>query len=127
MSFGRFTAGDQRGSIVISPASGNSMTTSSVLPSGSEINPATFSISGADGAAFSVVLPQIPTTLTSLSGTGTLTVTDWAACSGRGSDSCQFAGGTQTVRVGATLKVGAADETPGGCYTGSYQVTFSYN
>jgi hypothetical protein len=126
MSFGRFSAGEEGGLISI-PTSGASVTSSTVSVAGSEIAPATFSVSGAKNATFSVTLPEGPTTLTSLDGSGTLTVTGWSATSGDGSDNYVLAGGTQTVRVGATLQVGSADENPKGIYTGSYQVTFAYN
>ena len=127
MNFGRFVAGDQGGSIVINPASGNVIATSTVIPSDNSINPASFGITGTTGATFSVTLPQGPTTLTNITGKGTLTVTNWVASTAQGTDDFVLAGGAQTVKVGATLRVGAADETPKGTYTGSYQVTFSYN
>ncbi|MCX6226443.1 MAG: DUF4402 domain-containing protein [Bacteroidia bacterium] len=125
MNFGRFSTGDQGGSIVI-PASGAAVSTSSVITTDSEINPATFSVSGAKDATFSVTLPEGPTTLTSHTG-DTMTVTDWTATSGKGDDAYILAGGIQTVKVGATLQVGSINDNPKGIYTGSYKVTFAYN
>jgi hypothetical protein len=126
MNFGSFVAGDQVGSIVI-PASGAGISGSTVVTAGSNITPATFSVSGAKNATFSVTLPEGPTTLTNLTGNGTLVVSDWTATSGQGSDSYVLADGTQKVKVGATLNVGTLEQNPKGTYTGSYQVTFSYN
>jgi hypothetical protein len=126
MNFGRFSAGDQGGSLII-PAKGVAVSTSTVTTADSNINPATFSVSGSKNATFSVTLPQGPTTLTSITGEGTMMVTDWNASSLQGTDAYVLTGGNQTVSVGATLKVGTANENPTGIYTGSYQVTFAYN
>lgn len=126
MNFGRFSTGDQGGSIII-PANGAAISTSSVVSADSNINPATFSVSGAKDATFSVTLPAGPTTLTSISGANTMMVTDWTATSGQGSDGYVLAGGIQTVKVGATLQVGTYNDNPKGIYTGSYKVTFAYN
>jgi len=125
MSFGRFSTGDQGGSIVI-PANGAVLSSSTVVNADSNINPATFSVSGAKDATFSVALPQGPTTLMSLTGE-TMLVTDWTAISGEGTDGFVLDGGVQTVKVGATLRVGTLDENPVGIYTGIYNVTFVYN
>jgi hypothetical protein len=126
MSFGRFSTGDQGGEIII-PAQGPATSTSTVVSTGSDINPATFSVSGAKDATFSVTLPQSPTTLTSNTGEGMMLVTDWSASTEKGSDTFVLNDGIQKVRVGATLRVGTMDENPKGIYTGSYQVTFAYN
>lgn len=125
MNFGRFSTGDQGGTIVI-PASGAAISTSTVVSADTNLNPATFSVSGAKDATFSVTLPEGPTTLTSLSG-DTMQVTDWTASSDEGSDAYVLAGGIQKVKVGATLQVGSIDNNPKGIYTGSYKVTFAYN
>jgi len=126
MNFGSFTVGDQSGSIVL-PAFGAAVSTSSIVTAGSSISPATFSISGAKDATFSVTLPEGPTTLTNLDGAGTLVVSDWTATSEMGKEEYVLAGGSQKVKVGATLNIGTIDENPKGTYTGSYQVTFAYN
>ena len=125
MNFGSFSTGDQGGSIIIS-AKGAAISTSTVVAAGSKILPATFAVSGAKDATFSVTLPEGPTTLTSIRG-DTMMVTDWNATSGQGSDTYVLAGGIQKVTVGATLKVGTIDDNPKGVYTGSYQITFAYN
>lgn len=125
MNFGRFSTGDQGGSIIV-PTSGAAISTSTVVPADSNINPATFSVSGAKDATFSVTLPQGPATLTNISG-GSMKVTDWTATSGQGSDAYILAGGIQTVKVGATLQVGSINDNPKGIYTGSYKITFAYN
>jgi hypothetical protein len=36
-------------------------------------------------------------------------------------------GGSQEVKIGATLIVGSVNDNPKGIYTGTYFVTFSYN
>lgn len=125
MNFGRFSTGDQGGSI-ITPGNGAATSTSTVVTADNNINPATFSVSGAKDVTFSVTLPAGPTTLTNISG-GSMRVTDWTATSGQGNDAYVLAGGMQTVKVGATLQVGTINDNPKGIYTGSYKVTFAYN
>lgn len=126
MNFGQFSTGDQGGSIII-PASGAAIATSTVVPAGNSISPASFSVSGAKDATFSVTLPGGPTTLTSATGSSTMMVTGWTATSEKGDDAYVLAGGTQKVMVGATLRVGDINDNPTGVYTGSYQITFAYN
>jgi hypothetical protein len=125
MSFGRFSTGDQGGSIVV-PSNGGAISTSTVITADSNINPATFSVTGAKDATFSVTLPEGPTLLTSSSG-DIMVVSDWTTSSGQGSDAYVLAGGTQKVSVGATLQVGSMNDNPKGVYSGSYKVTFAYN
>lgn len=125
MSFGRFSTGDQGGSIIV-PSNGAAISTSTVITADSNINPATFSVSGAKNATFSVTLPEGPALLTSTSG-DTMEVSDWTASSGQGNDEYVLAGGTQKVSVGATLRVGSINNNPKGVYSGSYKVTFAYN
>jgi hypothetical protein len=38
-----------------------------------------------------------------------------------------LADGSQTVYVGATLKVGTINDNPVGVYTGTYAITFDFN
>jgi hypothetical protein len=126
MNFGRFAPGEMGGTVII-PAKGAAISTSSVVSTNTNIAPAVFSVSGAKDATFSITLPDGPTTLTSASGSNTMLVDGWTATSEHGDDDYILAGGTQKVMVGATLKVGSADENPKGIYTGSFQVTFAYN
>jgi len=123
MNFGRFTTGNPGGSITI-PTNGTAITANGVVPADSNITPATFSVSGANNATFAVTLPQGPTTLTDIVSGNTLVVSNWTASDAQGTTDFVLAGGTGTVKVGATLQVG---NSPKGTYTGSYQVTFAYN
>jgi hypothetical protein len=94
---------------------------------GRVFTPATFSVSGARDVTFAVILPEFPTLLNGSGGSGSLSVSGWTATPGDGADSFILSGGTLTVRVGATLQAGPVSETPKGFYSGTYQVTFSYN
>lgn len=126
LNFGRFFPGNQGGTIVVSP-SGTVMTTSSVVPDASPRNPGSFFVSGEPDATFSIALPTGPATLTNSDASKTIMVDDWVTIPENGQSGIRLDGGTQTIMVGATLKVGSLDENPKGTYSGTYQITFAYN
>jgi hypothetical protein len=81
---------------------------------------ATFTVAGLASAGYSITLPA-STTLTS--GGNNMTVNTFTSNpSGTGTLS---GGGTQTLSVGGTLQVGASQPT--GTYSGSFNVTVTYN
>jgi hypothetical protein len=84
-----------------------------------------FSITGTPSATFSITLPSGTTNLAGPSGSTAMTIApaDWV--SDLGSSSTLSVTGTKTLKVGATLQVGAA-QTPGN-YSGSYDVVVAYN
>jgi len=126
LNFGRFYPGEQGGTIVISP-SGLVMTSSTVVPDASPKSPGSFFVSGEVDATYSIAIPRGPSTLTNADATKTMEVTDWVTLPGNGDPGIRLAGGSQTVMVGATLKVGTMNENPKGIYRGSYEITFAYN
>jgi hypothetical protein len=126
LNFGRFFPGDQGGTIVITPT-GSVMTSSTVVADASPKSPGSFFVTGESDATYSIALPNGPSTLTNADATKTMEVTDWVTLPGNGDPGIRLSGGSQTVMVGATLKVGSLNQNPKGIYTGSYQITFAYN
>jgi hypothetical protein len=126
LNFGRFFPGTQGGTIVVSPT-GSVSTSSTVVADASPRNPGSFFVSGQTDATFSIGLPTGSATLTNATDSKTMEVSDWVTIPENGDAGIKLAGGTQTVMIGATLKVGSMDENPKGIYTGSYQITFAYN
>jgi hypothetical protein len=121
MSFGNIIADADGGTVVLVPAGTRTLNglTSPSIPG--TVTAASFTVSGLDGATYSITLPgshiissggnnmTVDTFTSNPSATGTLT------------------GGTETLNVGATLNVGSAQ--PAGTYTnaGGFTVTVNYN
>lgn len=121
MNFGNIIADTDGGTVVLVPAGTrtlNGLTSPSIAGT---VSAASFTVTGFDGATYSISLPAnhtissggnnmvVDTFTSNPSGTGTLT------------------GGTQTLNVGATLNVGSAQ--PAGTYTNAtgFTVTVNYN
>jgi hypothetical protein len=79
-----------------------------------------FTVGGDSGAAYSVTLPTNGTVTLSNGATGSMAVQDFTSNS-----TGTITGGSVTLNIGATLNVGASQEL--GTYTGTYDVTVSYN
>ncbi|SFW76519.1 DUF4402 domain-containing protein [Chitinophaga sancti] len=123
MNFGnvavRSTAG---GTVVLTPAGVRTSTGGVTLPTDAgTVAAASFTVTGVDGYSYSITLPTSAVTLTS--GANTMTATTFTSDpSGTGT----LTGGTQTLNVGATLNVAAAQ--PAGTYvSGAFDVTVNYN
>ena len=83
---------------------------------------ARFAVSGVAGASFSIVLPE-STTISRVGGEAEdMTVTDFT--SNPGAAGTLGPDGKQTIAIGATLHVGAAQ--PLGRYVGTFDVTVAY-
>ena len=126
LNFGRFFPGNEGGTLMISP-DGFISATATVAADASPRNPGSFYVTGETDATFSITLPREPATLTNADHSKTMIVSDWVTIPENGDPGAKLAGGAQTVKVGATLKVGPLDENPKGLYSGSYQITFAYN
>lgn len=125
LNFGRFAPGDQGGELIISPESSVAVM-GSVWPGSGSRNAASFYVTGDPGVAYTITLPSEPVTITHMGSAKMMTVEDWTS-----SPSCEPGAGTlengsQTVFVGATLKVGTLTDNPVGMYTGTYSVTFDF-
>jgi hypothetical protein len=127
MSFGKFSPGMHGGEILLSP-DGVRTVNGNVVLSGEGYSPGSFTITGEDQAVFSIVLPARESVLTlSSGGSKEMVVTNWVSNPPAGTGTGGLNGGSQEVKVGATLKVGTINDNPRGLYTGSYLITFSYN
>lgn len=120
LAFGKIVAGATAGTVVMSTAGSRSATGGTKLGNAGSASAAAFSVTGETGATYSITLPAsaslsdgatntmvLDTFTSNPSGTGTLT------------------GGSETVNVGGTLNVGAAQVA--GAYTATFDVTVAYN
>ena len=120
MNFGDVVAGGSAGTVVLTTAGVRSATGGTTLGNAGATAAAAFNVTGQGSATYSISLPA-STTVTS--GGNTMTVNAFASNpSGTGALS---AGGSQALTVGATLNVGASQAT--GTYTGTFNVTVTYN
>ncbi len=126
LSFGKFSPETNGGAIRLSPegirsASGN------VVLSGGGHSAGSFIITGEDQATYSITLPVGQSVLTNVSSSKVMVVTNWESIPPPGIGVGGLNGGSQEVKVGATLMVGSMTENPKGIYMGTYLITFAYN
>lgn len=112
------------GTVVLTPAGVRTATGGVTLPSTSigTVTAASFDIAGQGVYTYSITLPSSALTITS--GSNTMTVTNFTSTpSGTGT----LTAGAQTLKVGATLNVAAAQ--PAGLYVSgtAFDVTVNYN
>jgi hypothetical protein len=120
MNFGDVVAGGSAGTVVLTPAGARSATGGTTLGSGTSVAAAAFNVTGQANATYAITLPASATVT---SGANSMTVDTFTSNpSGTGTLS---GGGSQALSVGATLNVGASQAT--GTYTGSFNVTVTYN
>lgn len=118
LSFGAFVAG-VGGSVVMTPNGGRSRTGGVMLfPQGSA-TAAQFNVTGLPLSSYRITLPANGTVVLSDGNNHSMAVNGFV--SDPGTTGTLSLGGTQSLRVGATLAVGAAQ--PPGSYTGSFAVT----
>lgn len=126
MNFGRFSPGSYGGKIILTPQGTLSFLGSIVKGSGMH-NAASFYVTGDNNAAFSINLPESPTTLTNTANAKTMLVSNWGSVPSPGLGGGTLENGVQTVYIGATLEVGTMADNPVGIYTGTYTITFDFN
>ena len=126
LSFGKFSPQTNGGEIHLSPQGVRSVS-GNVILSGGGHSAGGFIITGEDQATFSITLPAGQSVLTNNGGTKTMIVTNWESIPAPGIGAGVLSGGTQEVKVGATLLVGSMNDNPVGIYTGTYIITFAYN
>ena len=126
LNFGKFSPETNGGEIHLSPL-GVRTVNGSVELSGGGHSAGSFIITGEDQATYSITLPSGQSLLTSSSGSNTMTVTGWESIPPPGIGVGVLNGGSQEVKVGATLFVSSMNNNPVGIYTGSYSITFAYN
>ncbi len=126
MNFGRFSPGHQGGEIILTP--GSTISTLGSVQAGIGMhNAASFSITGAPNASFTVSLPDEPVVLKHVLTARTMIIDDWISDSGTDTGVGILFNGEQIIYLGATLKVGSLEDNPVGIYSGTYTVTFDFN
>jgi len=126
LNFGKFSPGPQGGELMVTPENTISVM-GSVWPGSGTHNAASFYVTGEPGIAYTITLPSEPVTITHMGTARTMTVEDWRSVPAPTPGAGMLADGSQTVYVGATLKVGTLNDNPVGVYTGTYAVTFDFN
>jgi hypothetical protein len=126
LNFGRFAPQEQGGQVHISPQ-GVRYATGTLALSGGTFNPASFHITGEDGASFSINLPTAPSVLTNVASSKTMQVSDWVSDPPAGKGAGILHGGSLAINVGATLSVGNMNDNPIGIYSGTYSIVFAYD
>lgn len=119
--FGGFVA-SSGGTVTVAPNGGRSKSGSVLLVTqGASGAAAQFTVTGTADATYAITLPANDT-VTLSDGSHTMAVNNFTSTpSGTGT----LTGGSQVLRVGATLTAGNA-QTPGS-YTGSFNVSVQYN
>jgi hypothetical protein len=126
LSFGRFSPGPQGGDLILTPQNTISVL-GSVWPGSGTHNAASFYVTGDPGAAYSITLPASPVTIRHMGTARSMTVEDWQSVPEAAPGAGMLENGSQTVYVGATLKIGNLNDNPVGVYTGTYTITFDFN
>jgi hypothetical protein len=123
LDFGQIVPGVGAGTVLQTPAASPTRTaTGCTLGNTTGMSPGTFAVGGEPNATYAISLPGDGDV--TLTGAGDpMSITDWSSSpSGTGVLS---GGGAQTLYVGGTLHVGAAQAA--GVYTGTFDVTVTYN
>lgn len=123
MNFGNVAVQSSTGgTVVLSPAGVRTTTGGVTLPTTTgDVFAASFTVSGVDGYTYSITLPTAAVTITNTAG-NTMTVTDFTSSpAGTGT----LTGGSETLNVGATLNVTAAQ--PPGTYVSATPFTVTVN
>lgn len=106
MNFGNVAVGASSGTVVLSAASGRTATGGVTLPATTgTVAAASFDVTGEGTYTYAITLPSAEVTLTRNTGTETVTVSTFTSTpSGTGT----LTAGAQSLKVGATLNVGAS-------------------
>ena len=124
MHFGTVAASGTAGTVVLDYANGRTTTGGATLPAGSTLQKtAVFDVTGEGTSTFSISIPSSPITLTG-SVSGTMTVSNFVDDLGA---TGTLVAGAKTIKVKATLNVGAGQAA--GTYTNASDlfVTVNYN
>ncbi len=122
MNFGNILVSGTLGTVVLTPASGRSLTGGVSLASTGTVTAASFTVGGDGSNTYAITLPSGATTLTS--GANTMTCDTWTSTP---SSTGVLSSGSQTLNVGATLHV-AANQATGTYVSGTaFTVSVDYN
>jgi hypothetical protein len=124
LAFGNILAdATNAGTVVISPVTGASTLTGVTRPGSAvgTISAASFTVTGASGLAYAVSFGESSVTLSD-GGNNRMTMSSFTTSS---ANNFNLTGGSDTLKLGGTLAVGAA-QAPAN-YSGSVSVTVAYN
>ena len=122
MSFGNIAVSSVGGTVVLDTNDGTTATGGVTLPAtAGTITSASFTVTGETDYTYAITLPTTAT-ITDAVSTETMTLSDFTSSP---SVTSTLTGGTETLTVGATLAVIAAQVA--GAYTGDFDVTVEYN
>jgi hypothetical protein len=122
MNFGNVATNGAIGTVILTPASGRSVTGGATLVGVASVAAASFNVGGQGTYTYAITLPAGPITLTGVTAgvtAGTFTSTP----SGTGA----LTAGAQTLLVGATLNLPATPVTAGAYTSAAFTVTVNYN
>jgi len=119
LQFGDIVA-DTGGTVTVDPTTGNGAVTGAVVLLGNE-QQGTFDVTGEANRAYDITLPAGSINLT---GPAAATITVDTFTSDPATSGTLSAGGTQTVNVGARATIASGQTV--GAYTGTYDVTVTY-
>ena len=117
MDFGTMVTTGTAGTVTVTPAGARSSVNVDLF--GGTPAAASFDVTGASGANYSITLPS---SATLSSGGNTMTIDTFTDDAGA---TPTLSGGSDTFNVGATLNVGATQAA--GTYSGTFSVTVNYN
>jgi len=117
MLFGQVAAGTAAGTVVLETTGNRSVTGGTKLGTGTG-QAASFNVTGESGYTYNITLPS---SVNLTFGSNTMAVGSFTS---NPSGSGTLTGGSSTLKVGATLSVGASQAA--GTYTGTFDVTVAY-
>jgi hypothetical protein len=120
LKFGDVVPGASAGTVRMTPAGVRTSTGGTTLGNTATAGPSSFNVAGQPNATYQIVLPNL---VTVASGASTMRVNTFRSTPT--SPGNLGAAGSQTLAVGATLHVAAAQAA--GTYTANFNVTVSYN
>lgn len=121
MNFANLDAGSG-GAVILTPENTRITSGNVVLADGATVSAASFEVTGEEGFAFSISLPENDYLLSN--GNENMIIQDFTSNLGEGAS---LAGGSKIVRVGATLNINP-NQPPGVYYSDtSMNVTVNYN
>jgi len=122
LAFGTFIAGSG-GTVAIAPSGGRAASGGVFLVGqGAGASAAQFTVLGTPNATYAITLPGNNVVVLTDANSNTMSVNSFLSTPGPAGT--LSAGGSQTIRVGATLVVGG--NQPPGIYSGSFSVTVNY-
>lgn len=130
MNFGNFATTTAVGTVVLAPTGSRTVTGGATLPGTvGTVTAAKFTVGGDSNYTYAITLPSTAT-LTNTTGTGggTMTITTFKSTTlnNSGTTTGILASGADTISVGATLNVGAA-QIAGNYVSTAFDVTVAYN